>query len=147
MSNNTAIGLGVSAFNQAKQNEVEQKAKGLVALIIGAQKAIKDNEEFIKTEQDCLLKLADDAVTQASVIGTQWTGELNPNQVTIVNAIKKLNDDKQDQVKLLSQKHVNKIDLYRSTIKGLNDSIVDYRKQLTELSVDVATVESIVAAQ
>ena len=146
MSNN-AVNLGVNAYNAAQQAVVEEKAKGLISLIVSSQKSLKDYDGFIKLEQESLQKLADDAVTQSSVIGTQWTGELNPNQVTIVNAIKKLNDDKQDQVKLLSQKHINKIEGYRSTVKGINETIADLRKQLNELGVSAVTVESVIAAQ
>lgn len=147
MSNvNNATVLGINAHNAAKQKEVELKAMSLINQILGNQKSIKSYEKQIADEQVKLNELALDVVDQNSVIRAEFGTPLNQNQQTILNAIKKLNDARQESVSLTSQGHINRIKGYQDTIKNLNTQIAGWRKELGELAVEVATVEGIVGS-
>lgn len=141
---NEATTLGLAAVNKGRQIAVENQAVSLIGCITNNQKAIATYEASIKQEQEALAKLAGDVVTMKQVLGTEFTGTLNPNQVTIANAIKKHIDAKQEQVSLQSQGHINRMESSRTTIKGLELQIAEWRKQLAALSVDVVKAEQVV---
>lgn len=143
MSNNNATVLGLNAFNAAKQKDVENRAANLIAQILSNQRTVKGYEKNITEEQVKLNELALDVVDQTTVIGAEFSTPLNPNQQTILNAIKKLNDARQETVSLQSQAHINRIKGYQDTIKNLNTQISEWRKQLAELAVDVTTIANI----
>jgi len=143
MSNNNAVKLGVEAFNKANQAVVEQQAVALIRQIRCNQGYIAANEKSIdgiKKQHD---ELAEDVVTQKRVLGTEFTGPLNPNQQTIVNAIKALNDANQEAVKVNSQGFINSIKSLENTNASYRKSNEELMKQLNALSVDVVTVEAV----
>ncbi len=147
MSNtNQATVLGINAFNAGKQAEVEAKAKQLIGLILGNQKSIKCYGVQIKEVQVSLNELALDVVDQNTVVGAEFSTPLNPNQVTILNSIKKLNDERQASVSVQSQGHINRIKGYQATIAALNKQITEWREELSKLAADTATVEGITGA-
>lgn len=111
----------------------------LINSITSTQKSIKSYEDAIAAERKLLAAVADDVVTQASVLGTEFTPPLNPNQATIAEAIKKTNDVRQESVKLKGQAHINAIKRAQETVEALNKNVAEYRKQLGELSVEVIT--------
>jgi SMC interacting uncharacterized protein involved in chromosome segregation len=136
---NTATQVGLAAVNQSRQNEVEAKASNLINSILKSRNHIKVYRDHIETERKVLAEIGNDVITQDGVMGTEFPVELNANQVTILNVIKKLNDAKQEQVSLRSQKHINAINSYQDTIGNLNKQIAEWNKQLAELSVEVVT--------
>lgn len=136
---NIATTAGIAAVNKGRQIEVESKAQCLINRILGNQKSIVSYGESIAIEREDLAKIAGDVITQQSVMGAAFTGDLNPNQVTIANAIKKLNDAKQEQIALASQIIINRITNHQLTIAALEKQNEEYRKQLGELSADVVT--------
>lgn len=139
---NTVANLGVSAINKARQADVEAKAMRLINLIDGNQKSIKCINERTAGFQAEHQKLAEDVVKQEDVLATPISGAtLNPNQVTILNAIRKINDSKQEHVSLQSQGLINKIDANNKQVAGLNKQIGEWREELSKLSVDVIDAE------
>jgi len=145
MSNqvNQATVLGVNAVNKSRQAEVESKAQNLIGQILGNQKTIKSYEATIAEEQGKLKVLALDVIDQKSVLGSEITAQ-NVNQVTILNAIKKLNDARQESVSIQSQGHINKIKGYEATVKNLNAQIAGWRSELSQLAAEVVTAEQVV---
>jgi len=143
--NSNIINAGVEAVNKSRASVVEAKAQDLISKIMNNRKSIEAYEPLIKAEQDSMNKLALDTITAADMFGSQPTGEPNQNQVTILNAIKKMNDARQQNVELSSQSLINKIEGYRKTQNSLQVQIAEWQKQLRELSVDVVTTESVLA--
>lgn len=144
---NSATTLGLDAVNKARQASVVATATSLIGMIVGNQKSIANYSKNITAEQEMLKALALDVVTQKSAMGTEFTGTLNENQKTILEAIKAHNDAKQGAVSLQSQRHINNIKANEANIALLENQIGDWRKQLSELSVDVVTPASVVGAQ
>lgn len=142
---NQATALGINAVNKARQSTVEAEAQVLINAILANNKSIKSYQKSISDEQVKLNELALDVVDQRGVLGLEFGTPLNPNQVTIVNAIKKINDARQESVSVVSQGHINRIKQYEATIAALNKSNDETRKKLTELAVDVVSIESVVA--
>ena len=140
---NQATMAGIEAVNKNRQTEVSNKAQSLISLILSNRKSVKGYNVQIEDEQKKLAAIADDVVTQQLVLGTEFSAPLNPNQVTIVDAIKKINDAKQESVRLNSQHHTNNILRIQSTIKEIEKSTADLVKQLNELSTDVVTVSMV----
>lgn len=146
MSNTSAAVLGLNAYNLSKQKEVEAKASSLITSILANRKSIKGYEKQIADEQAKVQELSLDEITQQSILGAELNAPLNQNQQTILNVIKKMNDDKQESVKLASQGHINRIKGYEQTIANLKVQIKESLKQLSELGADVATIESVVGS-
>lgn len=146
MSNqvNQATVLGINAVNKSRQADVESKAQNLIGQILGNQKTIKSYDALVTEEKVKLNELALDVIDQRTVVGSEFGTPLNPNQVTILNAIKKLNDARQESVSIVSQGHINKIKGYEATIKNLNTQVDGWRKQLAELAAEVVTPEQVV---
>jgi hypothetical protein len=145
MSNQATV-AGVDAVNKARQTEVLNKAQSLINGILGNNRTIKDCQVRIVEQQKCLAEIADDVVTQAGVLGADFSAPLNPNQQTIVEAIKKVNDARQATVALNGQHHTNEVLRLQGAIKVANKSNEDLRKQLSELSADVVTVGTVTSA-
>lgn len=141
---NTATQIGIAAVNQSKQKNVEIVAVGLINAITGNLTTIKSYDAIIKAEQEKMAALALDVVTQGLVMGAEMTGTLNANQVTIAAAIAKVNEGRQESVSFQSQSIINKIEAYNSTKKNLNIQIAEWRKQLSELVVDVVDAATVV---
>lgn len=141
---NSATQAGLEAVNKSRQSAVEAEAQSLINLILSNQKCIAGYEQAIKLEQAELAKLADDTITQSGVMGVEFTGTLNSNQVTIANAIKKLNDSRQESVSLKSQKHINAVTRTQDTIKELDKQIAEWRDKLAKLAAEVVTAEQVV---
>jgi len=140
---NQATMAGIEAVNKNRQTEVSNKAQSLISMILSNRKSVKGYNVQIEDEQKKLAAIADDVVTQQLVLGTEFSAPLNPNQVTIVDAIKKINDAKQESVRLNSQHHTNNILRIQATIKEIEKSTADLVKQLNELSTDVVTVSMV----
>ena len=134
---------GVDAVNKARQSEVLAKAQTLINGIIQNNRSIKEYNEHIAGEQKRLKEIADDVVTQEVVLGAEFAAPLNPNQVTIVEAIKKINEARQGTIALNGQHISNQILRSQDAIKLANKSNDELRKQLSELSVDVVTVTTV----
>jgi len=141
---NTAAVLGVEAVNKVRQADVLAKAQSLINGILANNKAIKCYKETIAEEQKKLAAIADDVVTQASIMGTEFSAPLNPNQLTIVDAIKKINEARQASIALNGQHHSNQILSKQEAIKVIEKSNEDLRKHLSELGVDVVTLTTVV---
>jgi len=144
---NQATTLGVEAVNKTRQTEVLNKAQSLINSILTNNKSIKCYESQIVDQQKALAALADDVVTQAAVLGAEFSAPLNPNQLTIVEAIKKTNDARQATVAMNGQHHTNEVLRLQAAIKMANKSNDELRKQLSELAVDVVTVSAVAGAQ
>lgn len=143
MSNNNATTLGIQAVNKVRQSQVEAKASDLINRILANQKSIKGYQEQIVAEQKLLGAIADDVITQKDAIGSEFTPPLNPNQATILEVIKKMNEARQSSISLSSQTHINRIEQSKATIVNLEKQIAEWRKMLSELAVEVVTVEGI----
>ena len=145
MSNiNNAALLGINAHNEAKQKEVVSKAQSMITLIVAALAATKANKEAIAKEQEKAQALALDVIDQKAVLGTEFTGELNMNQVTILKAIEEQNKARQESVKITAQAITQRIDSYNKGIKAQEEHIAKLRKELNELAADTVTVSQIV---
>lgn len=140
---NTATTLGVEAVNKARQTEVSDKAQRLIKLILDNNKAVKCLEGQIAEEQKALAAIAEDVVTQQVVLGTEFTPPLNPNQATILEAIKKINESRQASIALKGTGHANNVLRMQETIKCTEKNNEDLRKQLGELAIDVVTVSAV----
>lgn len=141
--NTNATTLGVEAVNKVRQGQVEDKAVRIINQILDNQKSIAAYQKSIEANQAGIRELSLDVVSQTSVIGAEFSTPLNANQVTIANAIKKINDARQSGVELKSQVFVNRIEADRAQIAAFEKSNSELRKALAELAVDVVTVESI----
>ncbi len=142
MSNQATV-AGVDAVNKARQAEVLAKAQSLINGIVGNNGRIKEHNEQIVYHQGVLKEMAEDVVTQKSVLGADFTGPLNPNQATIAEAIKKINEAKQASVSLNAQHQTNAVLREQAAIKLLENSNADLRNQLNELAVDVVTITTV----
>lgn len=142
MSNQATV-LGVDAVNKVRQSEVLAKATSLINGILANNKTIKCYKECIVEERKKLAAIADDVVTVASIMGTEFSTPLNPNQQTIADAIKKINEQRQATIALNGQHHSNQILIKQDGIKMIEKSNEELRKQLAELGVDVVTLTAV----
>lgn len=140
---NEATQAGLDAVNKSRQMAVAAQAECLINRISANRKGIQGYQDQIAVEQKKNADLSNDLVTQKSVLGYEFTGTLNPNQVTILNAIKKINESRQEQVSLQFQKNSNVIDNHLKTIAALTGEINEWVKQLNALSVDVVTAAQV----
>lgn len=143
--NSNIINSGVDAVNKSRLANVESRAQTLITQIESNRKGIESYEPHIKAEQEALSKLGLNTLTAKGMFGEEPSGELTVNQVTILKVIAKINESRQSQVELSSQSHINKIESYRKTQESLQVQINEWQKQLRELSVDVVTVEKVLA--
>ena len=146
MSNtaNNATVLGINAHNEQRSKQAVGKAQTLIANILTCQANIKGNESAIAEEQKRLAAIADDMVTLKGVVGYEFSGELNMNQITIAKAVEEANKVRQDNVRVQTQAIVNRIDSYQKAIKANNECIEKNRKELSEIAADTVTVAQIV---
>lgn len=142
---NTATTLGLDAINKSRQAMVESEAKQIIDLILLKRKGIKVHQDTIKLEQESLEKLANDVILQRDVLGREYTGTLNVNQVTIAKVIAAMNDANTKKVELVSQSHLNRIDHARKQIASLEKEIAEWIGKMEKLEADVITLDQVVA--
>jgi hypothetical protein len=141
--NSNVISGGIELVNKSRVAQVEADAAALIKQIIDQKASIDSRRVSIKLEQDCLVALGNEILTQRGVLGTEWTGDLNMNQVTILKSIEALNKAKQGVVDLKSQGHTNNIIKQLDAIKGHEKVIAELQEKLGKLAVEVVTPSTV----
>lgn len=144
---NEATQLGIAAINKNRQSMVESQAINLAERVLSHNRIIASEKEAIRVQQVELAKIQQDVITQESVLGSEMTGTLNINQQTIAKAIAKMNEQRQGQVELRGQAHINRIEQSKATIKQNEECIAKLREELAKLQVDVVDAASVVGQQ
>lgn len=142
---NTITENALAQLNQDKQGRVVEIAQSKITYILQEKERIASYRESVKLEQEMVQKLANDILTAESVFGRPASTSPSLNEVTILQAIKQRNDDKQKCVEKCSKEHLMKIEGYLSSIKGCEDRIAGLRKELEELAVATVTASQVMS--
>ncbi len=133
----------VAAVNKQKTDALVEIVMGKMVYIGKEQEKIKGYEKAIAEFQKTLVAMADDVLKPEDVLGRGASMNPTPNEVTILEAIKKRNEEKAASIAANSKSNVATIDGFRNSIKGCEGRIADIRKEIDALTVEEVTVASV----
>ena len=135
-SNTTTVSNAVAAINEARQKSMMAAAQSIILNIDGQQKNIVGHQKAIEVYQAKITALRKPIYSQSELLGTQLTGSLNQNEVTIALAIETMNSEKQKLIEAQTKLVLEDITSQLGQIAACEKNIEAYRKQLSELTLD-----------
>jgi hypothetical protein len=144
MKNNEVIKLGVNKVNDDRKASVVGKATTLIVTIEQEQAMIASRVADNAKSVEDLKKLETVDVTYASVTGSPAPATPNVNQAAIVAALDALQKKRSEAVAAKAQAISETIASRLALIADGQKRIADFRKQLSELELEVVTETAIV---
>jgi hypothetical protein len=141
---NAVTNNAVVSINNDRQIATVNKAKLFISNILVLQAQIKGHLARIAEYQGEVAKLADDVLTYEAVTGQPAPAAPNANQVSILEAIKKHNEDQQKAITSTAKSYLDGVVRDQASIKAFRKSIDDNRAEIAKLAVDVVVEAEVV---
>lgn len=143
---NNIIQNAIATINASNQKNVEGQAQVIIGRILNERMTVNSLDESMAAYLTELNKLSLDVVDAKSVLGRDIGSTPNPNEVTIANAIAKLNEDRQKSVEIQSNSLLSCFKGKQAQKVESDKRIADLVKQLNELTVPTVDASVITGA-
>lgn len=142
--NENIINAGVELINKDRLEFAAGLAAGIIRSIEAEQAEIKKQEIAIEAARDNLKRLSESVVTPESVLGTAAPINPNMNDITILKAIKDVNEGRQANVAVRAKSYAEEVASMQRTIELCTKNIAELRDALSKVSAKTVETETIV---
>ena len=142
--NENIINAGIELINKDRLEFAAGLAAGIIRSIEAEQAEIKKQEIAIEAARDNLKRLSESVVTPESVLGTAAPINPNMNDITILKAIKDVNEGRQANVAVRAKSYAEEVASMQRTIELCTKNIAELRDALSKVSAKTVETETIV---
>ncbi len=133
----------VVALNKSKNDTLVEKVMAKMIYIGKEQAQIEVYRKEAAAFQKTVAAMADDVITPEQVFGRPASLTPTPNEVVILEALKKRNEDKAKSIANNAKNNVDVIDGIQNSIKGCEGRIAEIRAEINKMTVEEVTVATI----